>query len=222
MICEFRILTLTPNIYLAKSHAPNWLLYYLITVIRGPTEYPYPCRRLSSMATFNVENILYAPKRVKGYQFSRFSNDMLLMLKRFHRFAIRIIPWFQSKFSFNTQRPRQNGRHLPDDIFKWIFLNENVWISINMSLMFVSRGPINNIPILVQVMAWRRPGDKPLSEPMMFRLPTHLCVTRSQWIKRSDTRSHCAIRGRGRWSRSPFKVISEDSISPVSGQGENT
>ena len=80
---------------------------------------------------------------------------------------------------FNTLRPRQNGRHFPDDIFKWIFLNENVWISINISLKFVPRGPINNIPTLVQVMAWRRPGDKPLSEPMMVTLPTHICVT--QW-----------------------------------------
>ena len=83
----------------------------------------------------------------------------------------------------NTLRPRQNGRHFPDDIFKWIFLNENVWISINISLKFVPKGPINNIPTLVQVMAWRRPGDKPLSEPMMVRLPTHICVTRLQWVK---------------------------------------
>ena len=82
----------------------------------------------------------------------------------------------------NTLRPRQNSRHFPDDIFKWIFLNENVWISINISLKFVPRGPINNIPSLVQVMAWRRPGDKPLSEPMMVRLPTHICVTRPKWV----------------------------------------
>ena len=82
---------------------------------------------------------------------------------------------------YNTLRPRQNGRHFPDDIFKWIFLNENVWISINISLKFVPRGPINNIPTLVQVMAWRRPGDKPLSEPMMVRLPTHICITPPQW-----------------------------------------
>ena len=31
-------------------------------------------------------------------------------------------------------------------------------------------------------MAWRRPGDKPLSEPMMVRLPTQICVTRPQWV----------------------------------------
>ena len=84
---------------------------------------------------------------------------------------------------FNTLRPRQNGRHFPDDIFKWIFLNENVWISISISLKFVPRGPINNISMLVQVMDWRRSGDKPLSEPMMVSLPTHICVTRPQWVK---------------------------------------
>ena len=83
----------------------------------------------------------------------------------------------------NTLRPRQNGRHFPDDIFKWISLNENVWNSINISLKFVPRGAINNIPTMVQVMAWRRSGDKPLSEPMMVRLPTHICVTRPQWVK---------------------------------------
>ena len=38
------------------------------------------------------------------------------------------------------------------------------------------------IPALVQIMAWRRPGDKPLSEAMMVNLPTHICVTRPQWV----------------------------------------
>ena len=82
----------------------------------------------------------------------------------------------------NTLRPRQNGRHFPDDILKCIFLNENVWISIKISLKFVFKGPVSNIPALVQIMAWRQPGDKPLSEPMMFNLPTHVCVTRPQWV----------------------------------------
>ena len=94
---------------------------------------------------------------------------------------VNLIHIFQGYF--NTLRPRQDGRHFPDDVFKWIFLNENVWISINISLKFVPRVPINNIPTLVQVMAWRRQGDKPLSEPMMVRLPTHICVTRPQWVK---------------------------------------
>ena len=85
--------------------------------------------------------------------------------------------------SLNTLRPTQNGRHFPDDIFKWIFLNENVWISIKLKLKFVPNVPINNIPVLVQIKAWRRSGDKPLSEPMMDSLLTHICVTRSQWVK---------------------------------------
>ena len=67
----------------------------------------------------------------------------------------------------NTLRPRQNGRHFPDNIFKCIFLNENVWISIKISHKFVPMGPINNMPALDQIMAWRRPGGKPLSEPMI-------------------------------------------------------
>ena len=63
----------------------------------------------------------------------------------------------------NTLRLRQDGRHFANDIFKCIFLNENAWISIKISLKFVPKGPINKIPALVQMMAWRRSGDKPLS-----------------------------------------------------------
>ena len=89
------------------------------------------------------------------------------------------------KMIINTLRPRQNGRHFADDIFKCIFLNENIWIPIKISVKFVPKGPINNIPALVQIMAWRRPGDKPLSELMMVSLTTHICVTRPQWVKQN-------------------------------------
>ena len=74
---------------------------------------------------------------------------------------------FELGSSVITLRPRQNGRHFADDTFKRIFLNENVRISFQISLKLVPKGPINNIPALVQIMAWRRPGDKPLSKPMM-------------------------------------------------------
>ena len=70
----------------------------------------------------------------------------------------------------NTLRPRQNGCHFPDNIF----LNENVWLLINISLKFVPKGPINNIPALVQIMDWRQPDDKALSEPMIVSLLTHI------------------------------------------------
>ena len=82
---------------------------------------------------------------------------------------------------FNTLRLRKSGRHFPD-VLKWIFLNENVWILIEISLKFVPRGPINNMPALVQIMAWRQPGNKPFSEPMMVSLLTRICVTRPQWL----------------------------------------
>ena len=83
----------------------------------------------------------------------------------------------------NILRPRQNECHFADNIFKCIFLNENVQILIKISPKFVPKGPINNIPTLVQIMAWRRPGDKPLSEPMMVSLLKHICVTRPEWVK---------------------------------------
>ena len=76
--------------------------------------------------------------------------------------------------------PGQKGRHFADDTFKRILLNEYATISIKISLKFVPKRLMNNIPALVQIMAWRRPGDKPLSEPMMVKLLTHICITQSQ------------------------------------------
>ena len=46
-----------------------------------------------------------------------------------------------------------------------------------------SQGSINNIPALVQIMAWRRQGEKPLSEPVIVWLLAHLCIARPQWVK---------------------------------------
>ena len=90
---------------------------------------------------------------------------------------------------FNTLRPRQNCRRFTDDTFKRIFLNENVIISIKISLKFVPKGSINNNPALVQKMAWRRSDDKPIFEPMMVSLLTHICVIRPQWVHGAMCRS---------------------------------
>ena len=57
--------------------------------------------------------------------------------------------------------------NLADGIFNRIFLNENVWTSIKISLKYVPKGSVDNKPALFQVMAWRRTGDKPLPEPML-------------------------------------------------------
>ena len=75
----------------------------------------------------------------------------------------------------NTLRPNKM-----DAVFQTTFSNAFSWIKI--SLKIVPKGPINNIPTLVQIMAWHKPGDKPLSEPMVVSFLRHICITRSQWV----------------------------------------
>ena len=70
-----------------------------------------------------------------------------------------------------------------DVISQTTLSNAFSWILINILLKFVPKGLIYNTLALVQMMAWRRPGDKPLSEPIMVNLLTHICVTRPQWVK---------------------------------------
>ena len=127
-----------------------------------------------------------------------FNNDMCMLNSQkstdfpwWHRYprhkqvSYKSICWGCSVYwaeMLDTLGPRQNGRHFADDIFKCIFLNENVWIQIKISLKFVPKDPINNIPALVQIMAWCCPGAKPLSEAMVVNLPSHICVTWPQWV----------------------------------------
>ena len=70
---------------------------------------------------------------------------------------------------FNSSPHGQNGRHFADDMFKRIFLNENIWILNKISLKYVHCGLIDNMSALVQIMTWCRTGDKPLSEPMLIQ-----------------------------------------------------
>ena len=79
--------------------------------------------------------------------------------------------WGRDKMDAILQTTLSNG-----------FFNENAWISLKISLKFVPKVQIDNIRALVQIMAWRRPGDKPSFEPMMLSLLTHICVTRPQWV----------------------------------------
>ena len=67
--------------------------------------------------------------------------------------------------SVNSSPPGQNGRRFPDRIFKW--MNETLWIAIQLSLRRVPEGPVDNKSALARAMAWRRTGDKPLPEPML-------------------------------------------------------
>ena len=70
--------------------------------------------------------------------------------------------------------------------FSTAFFGIKMFVFCKISLSFVPKVIFNNIPTLVQVIVWRRSVDKPLSEPMMVRLPTHICVTRPQWIRQKQ------------------------------------
>ena len=57
---------------------------------------------------------------------------------------------------------------------------------------------VSNNPELVQITAWRQPGDRPLSVAMLFSLLKYICVNRPQWIYRNvfiwielTLNSHC-------------------------------
>ena len=92
--------------------------------------------------------------------------------------------WTFSTYTYlptiSALRPIQNDRIFFDKNFKCIFLE---WKYTNFDKDFTEvciMGQIKNIPALVQIMTWRRPGDKQLSEPMMVSLLTYICVTSPQ------------------------------------------
>ena len=82
----------------------------------------------------------------------------------------------------------------PGQNFRYIFLNENDRIPIRIWLKFIPRSPIDNKPALIQVMAWRRAGDKPLPESIMTKfIDAYICVTRPQWVKLTAPCSSCHL-----------------------------
>ena len=175
--CRFRVRDFEAD---AKNWVSDLILVKRILLSHSvSTLQPFMCKH---MQWFVLKTILYplhvlTPCRCE-HTFTLMNNLKLYNNNQFSLWHVYIC----SDFTFNSLRPRRNRRHFADDIFKCIFLNENVWIPIKISLKFVPKGPINNIPALVHIMAWRRPGDKPLSEPMMVSLLTHICVTRPQWV----------------------------------------
>ena len=61
-----------------------------------------------------------------------------------------------------------------------------LWFCLHFCFCFCTRlvpkASMNYIPALVQIVVWRRLGDKPTSEPRTVWLPTHICVTRPRWV----------------------------------------
>ena len=80
-------------------------------------------------------------------------------------------------------------------IFQMTFSNAFSWMKIYWFLLrfhwsLFPKCPTENIPALVQIMAWHWSGDRPLSEPMMVSLLMHICVTLPQWVNTLRQRSN--------------------------------
>ena len=117
---------------------------------------------------------------IPGKYFSRLCGHIVNphCMRVFMRVFYEIKLWHLTPL--NSSGPRPYGRHFAGNIFEHIFLTEYVWISLNLTDS-IPKVRIIYIPALVQIMAWRRPGDKPLPEPIMHRLLTHICVNRYNW-----------------------------------------
>ena len=72
-----------------------------------------------------------------------------------------------------THWDQNKNSHFTYNTYKFMFLYENCCILIPNSLKFVAKGPMNNEPALVEIMAWHQTDDKPLSEPMSIHKPRH-------------------------------------------------
>ena len=103
---------------------------------------------------------------------------------------------FKKKNRVNSSPTGQICRRFADDIFICNFMNEK------FLLKFVPKGPINNNPD-VWLMAWRRIGDKSLSEPMLTQF-TDAFITVGRQLPSmllSPTKMADAPNGRNKQSR---------------------
>ena len=82
----------------------------------------------------------------------------------------------------NIMRSRQNVCRFAEGIFKCISWNGNIWILNKISVKFAPSGLIDNTAALVQIMAWRRIGHKPLSEAILVCC-TDTYMHKPQWFK---------------------------------------
>ena len=64
----------------------------------------------------------------------------------------------------NTFGWRKSWHQSADEILKCFFINEKYHIFIQISLRFIPKGPINNMPSMVQIMPWRHSDDNQLSD----------------------------------------------------------
>ena len=96
---------------------------------------------------------------------------------------------YEDKWDLSRSSLTHRGRDKMAAIFQTTFSNEISWMKmyefrLRFHCSLFLRFQINNTPALDQIMAWHRPSDKPLSEPMVVSSLTHICVDRPQWVNR--------------------------------------
>ena len=165
--CILEIHRLPSYYFQSEAHTKSSRLYLVVQAIYY-VDHWYKPTELRHHGGF-IANVL-VPNTCQATSNYHFDSTMSLPHMNhivWHRYHVPTI---------RTLRPRQIDRNFADDVFKCISLNEHVWILLKISPKFVPKFRINNIPVLIQIMAWRQPGDKPLSVPMMVSLLAHICV----------------------------------------------
>ena len=111
---------------------------------------------------------LVSLRNVARWPLSHLLNKNAIMLIKYLSQATPLMTWAAMavmEVTALTHRGRDKMDAISQTTFTTaFFFNGNVWIPIKISLKSVRKGPINNIPALVRIMAWPSPGDKPLSE----------------------------------------------------------
>ena len=82
-------------------------------------------------------------------------------------------PWGPDKMAAISQKT-------PSNALSWTKMSE-LWLKFQWRCSQGYNWHYSRIG-LIQIMAWCRPQDNPLSKPMMVRSPRHICVTRPEWI----------------------------------------
>ena len=168
------------------KHASYYIPYDIVDLIT------HPCTCINSAKPWESNGPLVT-QRDMAFLITRYVFDyMKIMLIRFFRIPRGCIGWFNatSAIVFLPQFLLTHwGRDKVVAILQMIFSGAFSWMKMHAfrSSCHWSLFPSVqlNIPALVQIMAWRRSGDKPLSEPMMVGLLTHtcICVTGPQCVK---------------------------------------
>ena len=149
------------------------------------------------------KNIIEQVRKCSVFWGHRTSHEMRIILVQVLEVKLMLVsekmansPWRMpcllfSRFLFKssphnvlTHWGRDKMADISQTIFSNIFSSKKMFeFRLKFHWNLFLRVQLTKIPALFQIMAWRRPGDKTLSEAMLVSLLTHKCFTRPQWVK---------------------------------------